>query len=192
MTDLLADIADGYITGINNSGAFSWDVQEKAKGDKISVNLGFTQANEGSTYMGWGFNLMDPENSSDPVWYRVVDDRYPMTPANITTAYGNLSTVLGNSTVLGPATRSPLFLTGWGRYEAMNPGSRIVDTSSTYIFGPQWPDGTSIIAYFATPMAAPLPLTIATNSSPRLFQPSACRGRKSGGQVCPQWSWESG
>jgi hypothetical protein len=124
-------LLDGILTSGMLYGRYSWVVQEKAKGNKFSLLCGIVA--EGSDYGGWGFNLTDPLSASDPSWYEVREEhlgagdyaRFPITPT------GNLTPELLNGT-----RRSPLFKTGWGRWDHTFPIIRVVDESTHE--GPEW------------------------------------------------------
>ena len=123
---------------VTNGASFSayvWVYQEKAKGNRQDYFLPFLGSfHAGSTYGGWGFNLTDPLLNGDPVWYVLAADpitdaigRRRKTPAEI----GSLT-----QTTLDGIGRSPLFKTGWGRWDASHPEQTLVDTN--YFSGPSF------------------------------------------------------
>ncbi len=128
---MLELVYDAVVSLGGDVGQYSWVIQEKTKGNKISVTIPFTGViNSGSRYMGWGFNLMDPVSASDPVWYDPVSigpGAY-MRSVKTSTEVANVTYSSGN------IARSPLFMTGWGSYS--NGNVRLVDPSTTT--GPGW------------------------------------------------------
>jgi hypothetical protein len=110
-------------------GAYSWVFQEKAKGARENYLLGYTHA--GSYYMGWGFNLTDPMYG-DPQWYYPTANNFgtpgrrPKTPSEIGSAALFLDTI----------KRTPVFKTGWGRWDPNHPDQTLIDTG--YHDGPDW------------------------------------------------------
>lgn len=115
------------ITDLNTSemGRYAWISQEKTKGDKAF----FTQ---GSAYGGWGFNLNDGLSPSHPKWYVPLPSqqaRRVKTPGEIGTA---------DSALLEGVKFNPLFKSGWGRYDPLNPALEFVDTSGLSQVGPEW------------------------------------------------------
>lgn len=117
----------------------AWVVQEKAKGNVATLfNL---VALTGTDYGGWGFNLTDPlppppEPPTDPVWYQLEIigppdywSRRVATPAEI----GPVT-----PTLLDGVRRSPLFKTGWGRWNLTDGRIRIVDETAIEAGCPDW------------------------------------------------------
>jgi hypothetical protein len=51
------------------SGRYAWTVQEKTKGRRMDINVLVGHVRAGSDYGGWGFNLTDPADPTDPVYY---------------------------------------------------------------------------------------------------------------------------
>jgi hypothetical protein len=123
---VLASLRD---SGLN--GRYAWTVQEKTKGNKISIVPWLVHA--GSDYAGWGFNLMDPLFPNDPTWYTIGSS-----PALDVTRVVKTSTAIGPVTqdLLDGSKRSPLFKTGWGSWSINEPGQVVVDTLTHD--GPDW------------------------------------------------------
>jgi hypothetical protein len=114
---------------ISEVGSFAWVIQEKAKGRKIEV---LALAHGGSDYAGWGFNLKDPENPSDPIhWKWWIDGGL---------LGGGSHRIRKNADEIDapvPAilSRHPLFEPGWGR---IGQHTRLFDPSPFYYRGPPW------------------------------------------------------
>jgi hypothetical protein len=117
--------------GIASMGANAWVIQEKSKGDELNL----WKIHAGCEYGGWGFNLDDPLLNVDPVWYEPyisggsVIGRRVKTPDEI----GSVSADL-----LSQTRWTPLFKTGWGKWDGSNPTKIVVDTSPSYYTGPSW------------------------------------------------------
>jgi hypothetical protein len=113
-------------------GPYAWVLQEKSKGNLASL-FGFTV--QGSDYGGWGFNLNDSLLNGDPDWYEPfvsggsVIGRRVKTPSEIGTV---------DDTLLAQTRWTPLFKTGWGRWDGSNPTNVVRDTSPSYYTGPSW------------------------------------------------------
>ena len=119
-------------------GAYAWVIQEKSKGDKLNI-LGVAHA--GSDYGGWGFNLNDPLLNGDPVWYAPYTSGGSVIGRRVKTAdemgmVGEDGAV--NAELALQSRWTPLFKTGWGRWDGNNPTSNVVDTSPSYNSGPSW------------------------------------------------------
>ncbi len=115
-------------------GAYAWVVQEKGKGNAISIPW-IIQG--GSYYGGWRFNLKDPllspPQGTDPVYYDWLGNpdfiRVIKTPSDISDML-NLGTI--NNDLL---RRHPFFEPGWG---SVGLGDRLVDVDTAHFCGPTW------------------------------------------------------
>lgn len=112
--DLLA-VANIAVT----SGQNAWALQERLKGRRIDLVV----AAIGSLYGGWQFNLTDPADPSDPIYYENNPpsfNRYPLAPSSL-----SISNTL--------AQRLPLFDPGFGDNFGLE---RTGNTTTTR--GPSW------------------------------------------------------
>jgi VCBS repeat-containing protein len=116
------------LTAAGFNGDYAWVFQEKAKGDKVNYLLGLTHA--GSYYGGWGFNLNDALLTTYSNWY-VIDS---ITGQRRVKNPGEIGTI--TASLLDSSRYSPLFKTGWGTYDRLNPTLEVIDTN--YKDGPDW------------------------------------------------------
>ncbi len=111
------------------AGAYAWTIQEKGKGNAISVPWAI-QA--GSDYGGWGFNIFDGYLNCYPTWYVVLDcncSRRVKTPAEIGTVTEDM---------LGGNRYNPLFDNGWGAFNLNNASEIYVNVDTANFTGPTW------------------------------------------------------
>jgi hypothetical protein len=119
-------------------GRYAWEVQEKTKGRKLSLNwyIGFHHhLRAGSDYGGWGFNIFDGYLTSYPTWYVALNcncSRRVKTPAEIGAVTQDL---------LDGSRYNPLFDNGWGAYDVDNAAGIYVNNDTTYFTGPTWITG---------------------------------------------------
>ena len=108
------------------AGAYAWIVQEKAKGNAISIPWVLAA---GSYYGGWGFNIKDPLLATDPVYWEWVGED-TSDPHRAIQSPDQIGTV--SSDVL---SRHPVFEPGWGVVGGAN---RDPNTDPANFTGPSW------------------------------------------------------
>lgn len=68
-TGELPSTLGGVIWAPGHIGTFGWVFQEKGKGNRQNYGIVSELTHLGSYYGGWGFNLTDPADPTDPIYY---------------------------------------------------------------------------------------------------------------------------
>lgn len=92
------------------SGRYAWTVQEKTKGRRMDINVLVGHVRAGSDYGGWGFNLTDPADPTDPVYYWADGSVFGGCKRAQLSSFPDPATSLGRELY----KRAPLFDPGYG------------------------------------------------------------------------------
>lgn len=122
----------GVLWDSGTHGSYGWVLQEKGKGARQNYGIVVKElAHLGSYYGGWGFNLTDPADVRDPIYYRVDAVGSGYTERRVLSPNGIPSVTTSTGREL--FRRAPLFDPGYGPQSGLR---RSIDSS--VVRGPNW------------------------------------------------------